>query len=104
MTPDAVDTRDIRSGEQLDWPALVAWLRAKGFELIEVSADDAFRLGANAVSLGAGRVLSGAGATALNDAIRAHGLEVFAPDLEAFTLGGGGAHCLGQALRRDRTG
>jgi N-dimethylarginine dimethylaminohydrolase len=82
--------------------ALVSWLRAKGFELIEVSADDAFRLGVNAVSLGAGRVLSGAGATALNDAIRAHGLEVFAPDLEAFTLGGGGAHCLGQALRRER--
>ena len=34
----------------------------------------------------------------------AHGLEVFAPDLEMFTLGGGGAHCLGQALRRERMG
>jgi N-dimethylarginine dimethylaminohydrolase len=82
--------------------SLVDWLRAKGFELIEVPAEDAFRLGVNAVSLGADRVLSGAGATALNDAIRAHGLEVLAPDLEAFTLGGGGAHCLGQALRRER--
>ena len=82
--------------------SLVAWLRGKGFELIEVSAEDAFRLGVNAVSLGAERVLSGARATALNDAIRAHGLEVLAPDLEAFTLGGGGAHCLGQALRRER--
>ena len=82
--------------------SLVGWLRAKGFELIEVSAEDAFRLGVNAVSLGADRVLSGAGATGLNDAIRAHGLEVLAPDLEAFTLGGGGAHCLGQALRRER--
>ena len=29
MAPDAVDTRDIRSGEQLDWPALVAWLRER---------------------------------------------------------------------------
>jgi len=82
--------------------SLVDWLRAKGFALIEVPAEDAFRLGVNAVSLGADRVLSGAGATGLNDAIRAHGLEVLAPDLEAFTLGGGGAHCLGQALRRER--
>jgi N-dimethylarginine dimethylaminohydrolase len=84
--------------------SLVAWLRARSFELIEVSAEDAFRLGVNAVSLGADRVLSGAGAITLNEAIRAHGLEVVAPDLEAFTLGGGGAHCLGQALRRERLG
>lgn len=82
--------------------SLVAWLRAKGFELIEVSADDAFELGVNAVSLGNDRVLSGARATALNAGMKAHGLEVFAPDLEMFTLGGGSAHCLGQALRRDQ--
>jgi N-dimethylarginine dimethylaminohydrolase len=82
--------------------ALVGWLRAKGFDLIEVSPEDAFRLGANALSLGDGRVISGAGATALNDAMRAHGLEVLEPELEMFTLGGGGAHCLGQALRRER--
>jgi N-dimethylarginine dimethylaminohydrolase len=84
--------------------SLVAWLRARSFELIEVSAEDAFRLGVNAVSLGADRLLSGAGAITLNEAIRAHGLEVVALDLEAFTLGGGGAHCLGQALRRERLG
>ena len=28
MEPDARDARDIRPGEQLDWPRLVAWLRA----------------------------------------------------------------------------
>lgn len=82
--------------------SLIGWLKAKGFELIEVSAEDAFRLGVNAVSLGEDRVLSGERATALNDAMRAHGLEVFTPELEMFTLGGGGAHCLGQALRRER--
>jgi len=82
--------------------SLIGWLKDRGFELIEVSADDAFRLGVNAVSLGGDRVLSGGRATALNDAIRSHGLEVLAPDLEMFTLGGGGAHCLGQALRRER--
>jgi N-dimethylarginine dimethylaminohydrolase len=47
-------------------------------------------------------VLSARGAGALNEAMRAQGLEVIEPDLEMFTLGGGGAHCLGQALRRER--
>lgn len=80
----------------------VSWLRDRGFELIEVSASDAFELGANAVSLGNGRVLSAAGASALNAAMRAQGLIVHELDLSMFTLGGGGAHCLAQALRRER--
>jgi N-dimethylarginine dimethylaminohydrolase len=83
---------------------LVAWLRARGFELIEVSADDAFTLGANAISLGDERVLSVAGAEPLNAALRARGLTVYEPELSMFTLGGGGAHCLAQALRRRRLG
>jgi N-dimethylarginine dimethylaminohydrolase len=83
---------------------LVAWLRGRGFDLIEVSADDAFRLGANAISLGNDRVLSVAGAEPLNAALRGRGLTVYDPDLSMFTLGGGGAHCLAQALRRHRVG
>jgi arginine deiminase len=83
---------------------LVGWLRGLGFELIEVAAAEAFTLGANAMALGDGRVLSSGGAASLNDAMRAHGLDVLAPDLDMFTLGGGGAHCLGQALRRERVG
>ena len=47
---------------------------------------------------------TGAGARSLNDQMKAHGLELFAPDLEMFTLGGGGAHCLGQALHREAMG
>jgi len=31
----------------------------------------------------------------------AMGFEVFDPDMSMFTLGGGGVHCLSQALRRD---
>ena len=85
-------------------PSLVAWLRGVGFELIEVSAEHAFTLGANAISLGSDRVLSAAGAKPLNDAMRARGLEVLAPELDMFTLGGGGAHCLGLALRREAAG
>ena len=79
----------------------VNWLRDRGFELIEVSAADAFELGANAISLGNERVLSATGAGALNAAMRAHGLTVHELDLSMFTLGGGGAHCLAQALRRE---
>ena len=83
---------------------LVAWLQGIGFELIEVSAQDAFTLGANAISLGGGRVISPAGAAPLNEAMHAHGLEVLELELDSFTLGGGGAHCLAQALRRERVG
>ena len=83
---------------------LVSWLRAKRFEVVEVSVEDAMVLGANAISLGADRVLSSAGAGKLNRRLRAAGLEVYDPDLSMFTLGGGGAHCLAQALRRERVG
>ena len=83
---------------------LVAWLRAKGFEVIEVSLADAFKLGVNAISLGGERVISTAGSAGLNERIRSLGLEVLDPDLSMFTSGGGGAHCLAQALRRDPAG
>jgi N-dimethylarginine dimethylaminohydrolase len=83
---------------------LVAWLRGKGFELIEVSLADAFALGVNAISLGSERVISTAGSESLNERLRALGFEVFDPDLSMFTSGGGGAHCLAQVLRRDPAG
>jgi N-dimethylarginine dimethylaminohydrolase len=83
---------------------LVAWLRDKGFEILDVPGDEAFKLGVNAISLGDDRVLTGAGARSLNDQMKAHGLELSAPDLDMFTLGGGGAHCLGQALHREAMG
>jgi arginine deiminase len=84
--------------------AALQWLRGKGFELIEVSAEQAFTLGVNAISLGNERVISAAGAADLNAALRARGLEVIELDLSMFTLGGGGPHCLSQALRRERMG
>jgi N-dimethylarginine dimethylaminohydrolase len=81
---------------------LLRWLKGRGFEIIDISEPDAFALGANAMPLGQGRVLSAARASALNAGLRAHGIEVFDPDLSMFTLGGGGPHCLAQALRRER--
>lgn len=83
---------------------LVDWLRSKQIEILPVSLESAMELGGNVVSLGADRVLSTATSTELNAAIRARGLEVLDPDLSAFTLGGGGAHCLMQALRRELVG
>lgn len=80
---------------------LVSWLRAKGFEILEVSLADALRLGVNAISLGGDRVISTRHARDLNELLRSRGLEVLDPDLSAFTMGGGGAHCLAQALCRE---
>jgi arginine deiminase len=86
-------------------PAAAAeWLRGKGFDLIEVSEEQAFTLGVNAISLGDERVISAAGAAELNAAMRDRGLDVIEIDLSMFTLGGGGPHCLSQALRRERQG
>jgi N-dimethylarginine dimethylaminohydrolase len=80
---------------------LVRWFEAKGYEILDVPEADAWTLGVNALSLGDDRVLSGEGATSLNAQMRAHGLELLTPDLAMFTLGGGGAHCLGQAVHRE---
>jgi len=82
--------------------AFVAWLREKRVEIVPVAMDAAFELGVNGVCLGGDRVLSTAASTALNERLRALGMQVVDPDLSAFTLGGGGAHCLMQAIRRER--
>jgi arginine deiminase len=83
---------------------LVEWLRSLGVEILPVSVEDTMRLGVNAAALGGDRVLSTAASTSLNERLRARGLTVYDPELSSFTLGGGGAHCLMQALRRERAG
>ena len=80
------------------------WLEGKGVEIVPVSLEDALALGVNGVCLGGDQVLSTAESSALNKRLRALGLTVYDPELSAFTLGGGGAHCLMQALRRERVG
>lgn len=84
-----------------DW--LVAWLRGRGFDFIEVGYDEARKLGVNLVSLGDARVLAMKGSEQPIGQLRPRNFEVFAPDMSMFTLGGGsgGVHCLCQALRRD---
>ena len=75
-------------------------LRARGYEILEVSYGEATQLGCNVVALGDDRVLSTARNARLNARLRARGIEVYDPDLSMFTLGGGGPHCLCQALKR----
>ncbi len=80
---------------------VIDWLRKKGFDLVDVGFSEAKDLGVNLVALGNKRVLSMSGSINLNDKLRALGYAVYAPDMSMFTLGGGGVHCLCQALRRD---
>ena len=82
-------------------PEIVDWLRAKGIEILPVSFKETMSLGCNVVALGNDRVLSTAAATDLNARMRAHGLEVYDPDMTMFTQAGGGVHCMAQPLRRD---
>jgi N-dimethylarginine dimethylaminohydrolase len=78
------------------------WLEQKGVEVVPVPLEAALKLGVNGVCLGGDRVLSSAESRELNERLRALGLTVYDPELSAFTLGGGGAHCLMQAIRRER--
>ena len=80
------------------------WLRAKKIELVPVTYRDTLKLGCNVVALGNDRVLSTAESTELNAKLRALGFTVYDPDVSMFTLGGGGVHCMCQALRRDPAG
>ena len=80
---------------------VLGWLRAKKIELIPVSYRDTMKLGCNVVALGDDRVLSTAESKDLNAKLRALGFTVYDPDVSMFTMGGGGVHCMCQALRRD---
>jgi N-dimethylarginine dimethylaminohydrolase len=82
----------------------VRWLEGHGVEIVPVSLEAALALGVNGVCLGGDRVLSTAESADLNERLRALGLTVYDPELSTFTAGGGGAHCLMQALRRERVG
>ena len=82
-------------------PDIVDWLKAKKIEIVPVSYPDTMTLGCNVMALGNDRVLSTAVNTDLNDRLRALGFTVYDPDVDIFTRGGGGVHCMAQPLRRD---
>jgi N-dimethylarginine dimethylaminohydrolase len=82
-------------------PWLVDVVKNWGIEIVDVDYREAKNLGVNLVALGNGKVLSMKGATDLNAKMRALGFDVYDPDMSMFTLGGGGVHCLAQALCRE---
>ncbi len=82
-------------------PWLVDVIKGWGIKIVDVEYREAKNLGVNLVALGDNKVLSMAGATNLNAKMRALGFEVYDPDMSMFTLGGGGVHCLCQALHRE---
>jgi len=82
-------------------PWVIEWLDKRGYSFVDVGYGEAKNLGVNLVALGEGKVLSMKGADSLNAAMRDQGYQVFEPDMSMFTLGGGGVHCLAQALRRE---
>ena len=84
-------------------PGIVKWLEAKNIEIISVPFQDTLQLGCNVVALGNDRVLLPQHSHVLKEKARAHGLEIFDPDVSMITPGGGGVHCMCQSLRRDKT-
>jgi N-dimethylarginine dimethylaminohydrolase len=81
--------------------SIVAWLKSKKIEIVPVNYRDTMQLGCNVMSLGDGKVISTSQSKDLNARLRARGFTVYDPDVTMFTLGGGGVHCMAQALRRD---
>ena len=81
-------------------PDVIDWLKSKRIEMIPVGFRDTMALACNVVALGNDRVLSTAGAVNLNAKLRAHGFEVYDPEMTMFTKAGGGVHCMAQPLRR----
>ena len=82
-------------------PEIVDWLKSKNIEIISVPFQDTLDLGCNVVALGNDRILMPEKSLVLKEKVRAYGLEVFDPDVSMITPGGGGVHCMCQALRRD---
>lgn len=82
-------------------PDVVDWLKSKQIEIVSVPFQDTLDLGCNVVALGKDRVLLPEKSHVLKEKVRALGLEVFDPDVSMITPGGGGVHCMCQALRRD---
>ena len=82
-------------------PSVVDWLRAKKIEIVDVPFQETMALGCNVVALGQDRVLLPAASKTLKDKLRALGFTLYDPELGMITQGGGGVHCMCQALRRD---
>ena len=82
-------------------PAIVAWLKSKGHEIIDVPFQDTMALGCNLMSLGNDKVIAPRSSTTLIENLRSRGFDVLPVDTDEISKTGGGIHCMAQALRRD---
>jgi N-dimethylarginine dimethylaminohydrolase len=82
-------------------PELLAFFKRRNIEIIDISFSQLGQLGVNVVALGNERVILPSESRELKEKCRAHGLEVFDPDISMITPAGGGIHCMCQALKRD---
>ena len=57
--------------------------------------------GSDVVALGNDRVIVPAEAKTLKEVLKARGFTIYDPELSMITQGGGGVHCMCQALRRE---
>lgn len=81
----------------------VAWLKGLGLELVPVSYKDASRAGCNVLALGRDRVISPRENRDLNARLRALGIQVYDPEYELFTRGGGSVRCTSMPLHREKS-
>ena len=83
-------------------PEIVAWLKAKGHEIIDVPFRQTMELGCNLMSLGKDRVIVPIASTTLSENLKARGFDVTCVDTAEISKTGGGIHCMAQALRRKK--
>jgi arginine deiminase len=81
-------------------PDFLDAVRVLGISLVPVREEEVARLGANILSLGAGRLLSAADNARLNRELSRLGYLVTGLDIGQFTRCGGGVHCLTMPLAR----
>ncbi len=81
-------------------PGIVAWLKGKGHEIIDVPFEDTMALGCNFMSLGRDRVIAPKSSRTLIQQLKARGFEIAEVDMGEISKTGGGIHCMAQALRR----
>lgn len=80
--------------------AFLAEVAAQGIAIVQASPQEVKKLGANLVSLGAGRVLSSADNGRINGELERLGYLVLQVEIDQFTRCGGGVHCLTMPLAR----
>lgn len=95
-----IDRRRALACVELLEPDFLLVLQELGIELVPARYDEVRRLGANLLSLGAGRLLSPADNERVNAALERLGYEVIRVDIDQFTRCGGGMHCLTMPLAR----